>query len=188
MTDEIALDEEGWWPAARRSPSPNCDLRPPDMAVELVVVHAISLPPDCFGGGAIEALFLNRLDPAGHPYFESVCHLQVSAHFLIRRDGELVQFVPTTLRAWHAGQSCWQGRERCNDFSVGVELEGCDTCAFEPVQYVVLARLIEGLRRTHPIRAVLGHSEIAPGRKTDPGPCFDWSLLMASLDVPLARA
>lgn len=168
------LDEEGWVTGARRVPSPNFDARPEAMPVELLVIHNISLPPGQFGSGDIEALFQNRLDPDRHPFFATIHAARVSAHFLVRRDGELVQFVSCHQRAWHAGQSQFQGRERCNDFSIGIELEGCDTQPFEPAQYEVAARLTRLLRAHFPIRAVAGHSDIAPGRKTDPGPCFDW--------------
>ncbi|THF57687.1 1,6-anhydro-N-acetylmuramyl-L-alanine amidase AmpD [Pseudothauera rhizosphaerae] len=172
---------DGWLAGVRRVPSPNFDARPPGTAVELVVVHAISLPPDCFGGPGIEQLFTNCLDPAAHPYYAAIHALRVSAHFLIRRDGEVTQFVSVDERAWHAGASCWQGRERCNDFSVGIELEGCDSLPFEAVQYRRLADLIASLKAAYPIREVTGHEHIAPGRKTDPGPCFDWERLQALL-------
>lgn len=155
--------------------SPNHDLRPAGHAIDLVVIHAISLPPGEFGGPGVEQLFTNRLDPEAHPYYRDIANLRVSAHFLIRRNGYLIQFVPCDLRAWHAGASCWQGRERCNDFSIGIELEGCDEQAFTDVQYQVLAELIAALRQRYPIDAITGHSDIAPQRKTDPGPHFDWS-------------
>ena len=141
------------------------------------MVHGISLPPGQFGSGDIEALFTNRLDPTAHPYFAEVAHLEVSAHFLIRRTGEVVQFVSTDERAWHAGVSSWCGREHCNDFSIGIELEGTDDAPYEDPQYEALAALISLLRKHYPsIRsdAIVGHSDIAPGRKTDPGPAFDW--------------
>lgn len=154
--------------------SPNFDERPADGRVELLVIHAISLPPGEFGGGGVEALFLNRLDPAAHPYYASIAGLRVSAHFFIPRDGSLTQFVPCAKRAWHAGESLWRGRSRCNDFSIGVELEGADDVAFEPVQYETLALLTRALQAAYPIADIAGHSDIAPGRKTDPGPCFDW--------------
>ena len=166
-----------WLRGARRVPSPNCDERPPDAAVQLAVVHAISLPPNEFGGPGIVRLFTNCLDPAAHPYFREIHGLRVSAHFLVRRDGELIQFVPCSRRAWHAGASSWRGRDNCNDFSIGIELEGCDQLPFEDAQYVTLNRLLAELRRRYPIAAVVGHSDIAPGRKTDPGPCFDWRRL-----------
>lgn len=160
--------------AAQRIDSPNFDDRPAGEEVSLVVVHAISLPPSQFGSNDIECLFTNTLDPSAHPYFSSINHLRVSAHFLIRRDGELIQFVSCHKRAWHAGVSSWNGRERCNDFSIGVELEGCDEQPFEDIQYKQLEYLIESLRRSFPIESIVGHSDVSPGRKTDPGPYFDW--------------
>jgi len=172
---QAAVLDAGWLPAARRVPSPNCDERPADAKVRLVVIHAISLPPDEFGGPGIIQLFTNCLDPEAHPYFREIHGLRVSAHFLVRRDGELIQFVPCSRRAWHAGVSNWLGRENCNDFSIGIELEGCDHSPFEGVQYRTLNRLLAQLRRHYSLEAVVGHSDIAPGRKTDPGPCFDWS-------------
>ncbi len=170
-------DDEGWLPGARRVPSPNCDERPAGEVIRLAVIHAISLPPDEFGGPGIIQLFTNRLDPEAHDYFRSIQNLRVSAHFLIRRDGELIQFVPCSRRAWHAGVSRWRERERCNDFSVGIELEGCDRQEFAEPQYQALGLLLRHLRDRYPIEQVVGHSDIAPGRKTDPGPCFDWSRL-----------
>lgn len=167
----------GWLACARRIPSPNFDERPDGEVPSLVVVHAISLPPDQFGGPGVEQLFTNTLDPDEHPYYATICHLRVSAHFFIRRDGELIQFVSVDARAWHAGVSSWDGRERCNDFSIGIELEGCDSLPFTPEQYRRLAGLLEILQANYPIRAVVGHADIAPGRKTDPGPCFDWACL-----------
>ncbi|QID18985.1 1,6-anhydro-N-acetylmuramyl-L-alanine amidase AmpD [Nitrogeniibacter mangrovi] len=178
------LDAEGWLAGARRIVSPNADARPEGEPVRLLVVHAISLPPDRFSGEGIIELFTNTLDPAAHPYYAQIAGLQVSAHFLIRRDGELIQFVSTEQRAWHAGASCWGGRERCNDFSIGVELEGSDHVPFEPRQYARLTELIKVLRHRYPLQAVAGHSDIAPGRKTDPGPCFDWARLARGLDAP----
>ncbi|MDP1614149.1 MAG: 1,6-anhydro-N-acetylmuramyl-L-alanine amidase AmpD [Sulfuritalea sp.] len=169
-----AADNAEWWPRARRIPSPNFDERPQGALIELIVIHAISLPPDEFGSQGIIQLFTNQLDPQEHPYFREIQDLRVSAHFLVRRDGELIQFVPCARRAWHAGVSIWQGRENCNDFSIGIELEGCDRLPFEDAQYRALNRLLTQLRRRYPIDAVVGHSDIAPGRKTDPGPCFDW--------------
>jgi AmpD protein len=171
------LDGEGWLSGARRAPSPNCDARPDGQSVRLIVVHAISLPPGEYGGDGIERLFGNTLDPAAHPYYREIHSLRVSAHFLIRRDGSIVQFVPCGLRAWHAGASRWRGIERCNDFSVGVELEGGDERPFEMRQYLALARLIRILRLAYPIEDIVGHADIAPGRKTDPGPLFDWAHL-----------
>lgn len=140
-------------------------------------MHAISLPPGEFGGDGVERLFTNTLEPAAHPYYERIHELRVSAHFFIRRDGRVTQFVPANRRAWHAGLSCWRGRERCNDFSLGVELEGCDDMPFASIQYIRLARLIRVLRHAFGIEDVVGHSDVAPGRKTDPGPHFDWPRL-----------
>ena len=180
----MRIDARGWLEGVRRVPSENRDARPDPADISLVVVHGISLPPGEFGGDAIEALFTNRLDPDAHPYYPQVAHLRVSAHVLIRRDGSLVQFVPFGERAWHAGQSCHQGRTACNAFSVGIELEGADDIAYEPVQYRALAELIAALAERYPaITAgrVVGHSDIAPGRKTDPGPAFEWPRLAALL-------
>jgi AmpD protein len=172
-------DALGWLPAARRLPSPNCDARPRDMPIELIVIHNISLPPGVFDGDAVIDLFTNRLDWDAHPYYQAIRGLRVSAHFFIRRKGALIKFVPCGLRAWHAGASNWQGRECCNDFSIGIELEGSDELPFSDAQYATLVPLVKRLRQAYPIRAVVGHSEIAPGRKTDPGPCFDWQRLNA---------
>jgi AmpD protein len=172
--------------AARQVPSPNRDARPPGMTPELIVIHAISLPPGEFGGPWIDALFRNGLDPDAHPYFRDIAGFRVSAHLLIRRDGEIVQYVPFHARAWHAGVSNHQGRERCNDFSIGIELEGCDERPFESVQYEVLARVIRALVAAYPglePERVAGHADIAPGRKTDPGPHFDWARLRALLET-----
>lgn len=171
------VSADGWLDAARRVDSPNCDERPSGESISLIVIHAISLPPSLFGSGDIVRLFTNSLDPEAHPYFEKIGGLRVSAHFLIRRDGELIQFVSCRQRAWHAGISSWNGRERCNDFSIGIELEGCDELPFEEAQYARLVSLIDALRALYPIDSVVGHSDIAPGRKTDPGPCFDWQRL-----------
>jgi AmpD protein len=174
------LDADGLIAAARYVPSPNQDDRPPGARVRLLVVHGISLPPGKFGGDAVERLFTNRLDPGEHPCFAEVAGLRVSAHFLVRRAGELVQFVPAGRRAWHAGASCWRGAERCNDFSIGVELEGCDWKRYTAKQYRALNRLTASLRESFPLEAVAGHADIAPGRKTDPGPAFDWSRFTAA--------
>jgi len=171
------VDDAGWLLGARQVASPNCDLRPPDASVSLIVIHAISLPPGEFGGDAIERLFTNRLAANAHPYYSEIRHLRVSAHFLIRRNGSLIQFVPCRQRAWHAGVSAWQGRQRCNDYSLGIELEGCDALPFAAAQYACLRTLIGTLCEHFPIDAVVGHSDIAPGRKTDPGPHFDWLAL-----------
>ncbi|MFT3847528.1 MAG: 1,6-anhydro-N-acetylmuramyl-L-alanine amidase AmpD [Propionivibrio sp.] len=169
--------EEGWLYGARQCVSPNFDDRPVGEVVSLAVIHAISLPPAQFGSDDIERFFTNALDPAAHPYFAEIAALKVSAHFLVRRNGELIQFVSCRKRAWHAGVSMWNGRERCNDFSIGVELEGCDELPFEDAQYECLLRLLDALRAAYPISAVVGHCDIAPVRKTDPGPCFDWGRL-----------
>ncbi|MDB5972060.1 MAG: N-acetylmuramyl-L-alanine amidase, negative regulator of AmpC, AmpD [Hydrocarboniphaga sp.] len=165
---------------ARWLPSPNHDERPPGSAIELLVVHAISLPPDQFGGPWIDALFTNTLDPAAHPYFATIAGLSVSAHCCIFRDGSVTQYVPFDRRAWHAGASSWRGRTRANDFSVGIELEGCDMQGFEAAQYRSLADVTVALLAAYPTLrsdAIVGHSDIAPGRKTDPGPGFDWPRL-----------
>ena len=179
----LAIDATGYATTARRIRSPNRDARPPGIQIELIVVHGISLPPGDFGGDAIVQLFTNTLDPRGHPYFASIATLRVSAHFLIRRDGELTQFVGCHDRAWHAGASSWKGREHCNDFSIGIELEGTDDRPYAAAQYTMLARLVRALRRAYPITDVIGHSDIAPGRKTDPGRAFDWGRL-ARLTAP----
>ena len=173
----MRITEDGLLEGARFISSPNCDARPADACVELIVIHNISLPPGGFGGPGVVDLFLNRLDPAGHPYYADIAHLRVSAHFFIRRDGEIIQFVACAQRAWHAGVSHWRGRERCNDFSVGIELEGTDEMPFEDAQYGGLLRLIEALKARYPIVAVTGHADVAPGRKTDPGPAFDWKII-----------
>ena len=161
--------------------SPNQDGRPLDTPITLVLLHSISLPPGEYGGDAIERLFTNRLDSGAHPHFREIADLRVSSHFLIRRDGELLQFVPVERRAWHAGASCWRGRERCNDFSVGVELEGTDDANFTEVQYGRLAQLIGWLRNRLPLRAIAAHSDVAPTRKSDPGAGFNWSRLLGAL-------
>ena len=174
------IDAKGWVHGASRVPSPNFDARPAGCEISLIVVHAISLPPEQYGSDDIAALFTNTLDPNAHPYFAGIHELRVSAHFLIRRDGALVQFVATEDRAWHAGVSSWQGRERCNDFSIGIELEGDDHHPFESAQYTTLNTLIALLVELHPIDAVVGHQHIAPSRKTDPGPFFTWSKISAA--------
>jgi N-acetyl-anhydromuramoyl-L-alanine amidase len=169
---------------ARHVPSPNYDERPEGILPELVVVHGISLPPSQFGGPWIDRLFTNTLPPDEHPYFANIAPLKVSSHMLIRRDGEPVQYVPFHLRAWHAGASSYQGRERCNDFSIGIELEGGDEIAYEPAQYRMLSAVIVQLCATYAslsLNHIAGHSDIAPGRKTDPGPAFDWQRLYALL-------
>lgn len=171
----MKLDTMGWLNRAKHQPSPNCDARPDDEPPSLVVIHNISLPPGEFSGHAVEQLFINQLDWDTHPYYQGIRGLQVSTHFFIRRDGELIQFVPCAQRAWHAGVSQWQGRDRCNDFSIGIELEGTDELPFTELQYACLTALLAALQTTYPIQAIVGHSDIAPGRKTDPGLCFDWS-------------
>jgi len=177
----MKLAPDGWVEGARRVPSPNRDERPAGAEITLLLVHAISLPPGEYGGDAIERLFTNRLDPAAHPYFAEIAGLEVSSHFLVRRDGALLQFVPVQERAWHAGASCWRGRERCNDFSIGVELEGADDGAFEDAQYARLRDLIHVLRAALPLRDIAAHSEVAPGRKTDPGAHFEWPRVLSAL-------
>ena len=171
----MLIDPNGWCDAARPCLSPNYDARPAGAGPDLVILHHISLPPDSYGGPAIERLFTNTLEADAHPYYRDVAHLRVSSHFLIRRDGELVQFVPTCRRAWHAGQSAWQGRENCNDYSVGIELEGSDSQPFTAAQYAALWSLVRKLRARYPIAALAGHCHVAQGRKTDPGPHFDWA-------------
>jgi len=171
--------------------SPNQDNRPQGVVPDLIVIHNISLPPGEYGGSWIEALFQNRLPPEPHPYFATIQGLKVSSHLLIRRDGAIVQFVPFTNRAWHAGVSTYRGRERCNDFSIGIELEGSDDDAFEPVQYRRLSRTVTALCAAYTTLSrerMTGHSDIAPGRKTDPGPYFDWPRLQALLDFDMANA
>ena len=172
------LIDNGWLSEARRVESPNYDARPQAVEIDLLVVHGISLPPQQYGGPEIEAFFCNCLEPDAHPYFAGIAGVQVSAHFLIRRDGELVQFVALDERAWHAGVSCFDGRERCNDFSIGIELEGCDDEAYETAQYQRLAELSQALMAAYPgivPDRIVGHCDIAPGRKTDPGKAFDWN-------------
>jgi len=171
----------GWLSRARHCPSPNFGPRPPGSGIDLVVVHSISLPPGVFGGAAIERLFCNALDFDEHPAFDAIRDLEVSSHFLIRRDGELVQFVSCDERAWHAGQSSWRGRPGCNDYSVGIELEGLAGGDFEAAQYAALAALLRELVARYPIGDIAGHEHVAPGRKDDPGPGFDWARLRRSL-------
>lgn len=151
------------------------------MPVSLVVIHSISLPPGVFGGGEVEALFTNQLDWEAHPYFQGIRGLEVSAHFFIRRDGECVQFVSTLERAWHAGRSSWAGRENCNDYSVGIELEGLEGGGFEAVQLQTLVKVLRAVAQIHTLEAVIGHEHVAPGRKADPGPGFDWTWLRHEL-------
>lgn len=174
----------GWLTSARRSPSPNCGPRPTGVSIDLIVVHSISLPPGVYGGPEVEQLFTNRLDWDAHPYFEQIRGMEVSSHFFIRRDGELVQFVDADARAWHAGASCWRGRSNCNDHSVGIELEGLEGEHFEAVQYITLSTLCQHLAGRYPISAIAGHEHIAPGRKLDPGAGFDWVALQQRLGWP----
>lgn len=178
MTVRYAVEADGWVSGARRLPSPNYEARPADAVPTLIVVHNISLPPGEFGGSAISDLFLNRLDCAAHPYYDAhLRDIRVSAHFVIHRDGALEQYVSCDERAWHAGSSSFFGRERCNDFSIGIELEGSDATAFEAPQYETLAALVKALVARYPIGALAGHADIAPDRKTDPGPHFEWPRL-----------
>ncbi len=176
----LLIDDAGWLQSAEVIRSPNFDSRPEDAHIKLVVVHGISLPPGEYGGGHIQKFFCNQLDADAHPYFETICAMTVSAHCLIERDGNLLQFVSFLDRAWHAGVSEWRGESACNNFSIGVELEGCDEETYTEEQYASLAALVSSLRRSYvhiEADAITGHSDIAPGRKTDPGPAFDWAKL-----------
>ncbi|EON15445.1 MULTISPECIES: 1,6-anhydro-N-acetylmuramyl-L-alanine amidase AmpD [Pandoraea] len=179
----LTLDANGWVREAERLPSPNFDTRPDGMPTDLLVVHNISLPPGQFGGDEIAAFFQNRLDHDAHPFFDEIRGVHVSSHFLVRRDGALQQFVSCDARAWHAGASSFEGRSRCNDFSIGVELEGTDELPFTAAQYATLAALTRALCERYPIQAVAGHADIAPGRKTDPGPHFEWQRLRRMADL-----
>jgi len=179
--------DRGWWRHARRVPSPNFGPRPAGAVVDLAVVHSISLPPGRYGGDAIERLFTNTLDWDADPYFAAMRGLQVSAHFVLRRDGQALQFVSIDDRAWHAGKSSWDGRENCNDFGIGIELEGLEGERFEPAQYDALARLLRAIDGERGIRHVVGHEHVAPGRKFDPGRGFDWPALAARLRWDAAR-
>ncbi|MDX9844513.1 MAG: 1,6-anhydro-N-acetylmuramyl-L-alanine amidase AmpD [Aquabacterium sp.] len=174
----------GWLRDARAVPSPNHGPRPSDTAVTLAVIHSISLPPGEYGGPEIEQLFTNQLDWDAHPYFDLIRGMEVSSHFVIRRDGELLQFVSVDDRAWHAGRSSWQGRDNCNDYSVGIELEGLEDHPFEPVQYARLSELLRTLAQHYPITQVAGHEHVAPGRKRDPGCAFDWRQLQMLTSWP----
>lgn len=180
------IDDAGWCQSAEVIRSPNFDARPDNAQIKLIVVHGISLPPGEYGGGYIQDFFCNQLDAGAHSYFGSICDMTVSAHCLIERDGNLIQFVSFLDRAWHAGESQWCGESACNDFSIGIELEGCDDEAYTEAQYQSLAALIASLRTRYPdidSNAIAGHSDIAPGRKTDPGPAFDWQKLRQLLLV-----
>lgn len=177
---------EGWLQQARKVPSANCSPRPPGCEPELLVVHNISLPPGCYGGDCIERFFTNCLDWDEHPFFEEIRDVEVSAHLLIQRDGQLLQFVSLLERAWHAGQSCFEGRDNCNDFSVGIELEGADDDPYTDVQYAILGAVTQVLLEYFPAMdtyKIVGHSDISPGRKTDPGPAFDWERYRGELQM-----
>ena len=173
--------DEGWLRGARQVRSPNHGPRPAGATLTLALLHSISLPPGEFGGDAIDRLFTNTLDWNAHPYFQQICGAEVSAHFVIDRHGQLTQYVSVLDRAWHAGQSSWRGRDNCNDYAVGIELEGLEGGTFEPAQYDTALRLLRSLRRTFGIAQVAGHEHVAPGRKADPGPGFDWRQLKARL-------
>jgi AmpD protein len=185
MTGSLAVDAGGWVAAATHLPSPNADPRPSGVAPSLLVIHNISLPPGEFGGEAVAELFQNRLDFDRHPFYAEIRGLRVSAHFFIRRTGELQQFVSCDARAWHAGESDFFGRGRCNDFSIGIELEGTDTQPFDAAQYGTLASLVHALAQRYPIDSIAGHADISPGRKTDPGPCFDWQRMQSAIGFPM---
>lgn len=181
----FSINGQGWAQDVVRIESPNFDARPSGMTIDLIVIHNISLPPSQFGGGWIDDLFLNRLDPAAHPYFETIHTFQVSSHFLIERDGTVKQYVSCNDRAWHAGASTWRDRSRCNDFAIGIELEGDDYSVFESVQYNVLKQLTASLIERYPsIQGIAGHNEIAPVRKTDPGVHFDWPRYEKEANIP----
>lgn len=175
----------GWWTQARRLDSPNFGQRPSTAVIDTVIVHSISLPPGQYGGQEVQSFFTNQLDWDAHPYFQEIRGMQVSAHFYIRRDGQLWQFVSCDARAWHAGQSSFAGRDNCNDYSIGVELEGLEGEMFEAQQYAQLAQLLRNLRVRYPIAQVLGHEHVATGRKSDPGPGFDWPRLQKTVAWPL---
>lgn len=175
------IDEDGWLGGVRFIPSPNYDDRPENENINLIVIHNISLPPDDFTGNGVIKLFTNQIDPDEHPYYETLIGLKVSTHFFIRRDGTIIQFVSCNKRAWHAGVSSWKGKERCNDFSIGIELEGSDTVCFTHKQYAELITLTQSLLKRYPIRHIAGHCHVAPERKTDPGPCFDWQRYLSEL-------
>ncbi len=177
---KLFIDKAGWLQSVKVVQSPNFDARPDNAKIKLIVVHGISLPPGEFGGGHIQNFFCNNLDIGAHEYFDSICEMKVSAHCLIERDGSILQFVSFLDRAWHAGESEWRGERVCNDFSIGIELEGCDDQAYTEEQYRSLADLVTCLRAEYPgieKDAIAGHSDISPGRKTDPGEAFDWNKL-----------
>jgi AmpD protein len=178
----MRIDANGLLNTAQFIASPNCDERPEGTSINLLVIHNISLPPNEFGGNGVIELFTNQIDPFAHAYYQSLSGLKVSSHFFIRRDGSVIQFVPCNMRAWHAGVSSWKGKERCNDFSIGIELEGSDITFFTDAQYSKLVLLTKRLYDYYPIKDIVGHSDIAPGRKTDPGPYFDWKKYANDLD------
>ncbi len=185
ITTSILTIENGLLKPVLYQASPHCDERPANMPIDMIVVHNISLPPREFGGCAIEEFFCGKLDMDSHPYYASIASLRVSAHLLIKRDGEIVQFVPFTKRAWHAGESSFQGKIRCNDFSIGIELEGTDHIPYELWQYEKLSEVVSLLMQTYPAitkERIVGHVDIAPGRKTDPGPVFDWAYLKGKIE------
>ena len=173
----FSIDEKGYLPHVKQIESPNYDLRPPKQSISLIVIHSISLPPNKFGNSYIEDFFINNLDTSKHTYFKKIKDLKVSAHFLIKRKGELIQFVSCLNKAWHAGESSWKNKNNCNDFSIGIELEGSDIITYEDIQYKVLRKLLRSLRIKYPVTDIVGHSDIAPGRKNDPGSLFDWNLI-----------
>ena len=177
----MQIDAAGFLDTTQFIASPNCDERPAGTEINLLVIHNISFPSNEFGGNGVIELFTNQIDPDAHPYYQSLQGLKVSSHFFIRRDGSIIQFVPCNLRAWHAGVSYWQGKEKCNDFSIGIELEGSDTTLFTNQQYAALIALTKCLCEHYPIKDIAGHSDIAPDRKTDPGPHFDWQRYANSL-------
>ncbi|MDP2961893.1 MAG: 1,6-anhydro-N-acetylmuramyl-L-alanine amidase AmpD [Sulfurimicrobium sp.] len=181
----MEIDQSGFLKGVRFIPSPNFDERPPEEPINLLVIHNISLPPREYGGDGVIEFFTNRLDPNAHDYYRAIADLKVSSHFLIRRDGEIIQFVNCNLRAWHAGISRWKERERCNDFSIGIELEGSDFEPYEDIQYEKLAELTQALQKAYPIKDITGHHNIAPDRKTDPGPYFAWDKYLASVSRPV---
>lgn len=178
---------QGWYALAQTCPSPNYGPRPPQACIDLIVVHSISLPPGVYGGNQVQALFTNQLDWDAHPYFQSIRGIEVSAHFFITRQGEICQFVSCDDRAWHAGTSSYRGRDNCNDDSIGIELEGLEGDTFETAQYIALAKLATHIGQRYPIAHIAGHEHVAPGRKIDPGPGFDWSTLRRALNPPLTH-
>jgi AmpD protein len=188
VSDESGVEwRAGWWRDAVHVPSPNFNARPADARVDTVVLHSISLPPGEYGGDGIPQLFTNTLDWSAHPYYETIRGLQVSAHFVVRRDGAVVQFVSIDMRAWHAGRSSWAGRDECNDWTIGIELEGLEGDTFEPAQYAALERLLPAIDRVRAVHQVVGHEHVAPGRKIDPGAGFDWADLARRLSWDAGR-